>query len=66
MRYGSHTLKMQFESRDFYRLGRKEPTWWNTIDRRGIDMLRDSHFLQNTYKLGQWWQAMHEKGFKMS
>ena len=61
IRYGSSRLKMQYETRSFRRLDRGETTWYNTIDRMGIDMLKDSHFLQTTYSLGQWWQAMHAR-----
>ena len=59
LRYGAGKVKMQHETKEFKRLDRNELTWWNKIDHYGTEMLKDSHFLQATYRLDSWWKARY-------
>ena len=56
MRYGADKVYLAYETRNFGRIDRGSSNWWLDVDKVDIGMNRDSHFLQNVYRLEPWWK----------
>lgn len=56
-RHGLEILNLQ--DNELSRIDRGSPMWWHQVDRYSISLNKDSHTLQETYILSEWWKLRY-------